>query len=241
MQPKGGWRWSRGARVAACAAALLAPAGRAGAQSEDSGIWLGGVANGKLPPSWNNDKGSWRLWTDVQLRFGDDASRLSQAMVRPAIGYALGRGWTIWGGYAYVRTEPPYGASNSREHRIWEQASWSGAIGATALSSRTRLEQRFLSTGSETGWRLRELVKASRPLGSKSIWSAVLSDEYFVNLNSTDYGADAGSDRNRFFVGPGIRLSRTVSLEIGYLNQYTFSSDLAKIDHLLSSTVSWSF
>ena len=61
--------------------------------------------------------------------------------MRPGIGYVLGRGWTVWGGYAYIRTElrhiprrPP------TEQRIWEQASWSGAIGATALSSRTRME-----------------------------------------------------------------------------------------------------
>ena len=34
--------------------------------------------------------------------------------------------------------------------------------------------------------------------------------------------APASSDRNRFFVGPGIRLSKAVSLEISNLNQHTF-------------------
>lgn len=91
---------------------LVALAGRVDAQeSEDFGVWLGGFANGRLPASLNNAQGSWRLWTDIQVRFGDDASRFSQGVLRPGIGYALGRGWTVWSGYAYIRTNPPYSTS----------------------------------------------------------------------------------------------------------------------------------
>jgi Protein of unknown function (DUF2490) len=237
------FRWSRVIRAIAFASVLLAVADRVDAQqTEDFGIWLGGFANGRLPPSLNNDQGSWRLWMDVQARFGDDASRFSQGVLRPGIGYTIGRGWTVWGGYAYIRTDPPYSTSTTTEHRIWEQASWSGAIGATALSSRTRMEQRFVSTGSETGWRLREFVKLVRPVGSQTIWSAVVSDEYFQNLNSTDFGATSGPDRNRFFVGPSVALGKGVLLEIGYLNQYTFRSNGPdKNDHLLATNLFWSF
>ena len=121
---------------------------------------------------------------DLYLKgVGDEASRFSQGVLRPGIGYTVGRGWTVWGGYAYVRTDPPYSTSTTTEQRIWEQASWSGAIRTTALSSRTRMEQRFVSTGSDTGWRLREFVKVTRPLSARGIWSAVVSDEYFLNLN----------------------------------------------------------
>ena len=224
------------------AIALLALADRVDAQeTEDFGIWLGGFVNGRFPPSWNNDQGAWRLWTDVQMRFGDDASRFSQGVLRPGIGYTLGRGWTVWGGYAYIRTDPPYATSTTTEHRIWEQAIWSGAIGTTALSSRTRLEQRFVSTGSDTGWRLREFVKGTRRVSS-TIWSAVVSDEYFVNVNSTDFGATAGPDRNRFFVGPSVSLGNGVFVEIGYLNQYTFRANGPdKNDHLLATNLFWSF
>jgi hypothetical protein len=111
---------------------------------------------------------------DAQVRFGDDASRFSQGVFRPGIGYALAHRWTIWAGYAYIQTEPPYANAKTTEHRLWEQASWSGAVGTTRLSSRTRLEQRVVSSGSHTGWRLRQLVKVTQPLGSTSIWSAVV-------------------------------------------------------------------
>jgi hypothetical protein len=180
--------------------------------------------------------------TDVQVRIGDDASRFSQGIFRPGIGYALGGGWTIWAGYAYIKTDHPYAAASTSEHRICEQVSWGGRVGATALSSRTRMEQRFVSTGSDTGWRLREMVKAVRPLGSASIWSAVVYDEYFANLNSTDFGATSGSDRNRFFIGPGVRLNAAAVMEIGYLNQYTFGTNGPdKNDHVFSASLFWSF
>jgi len=230
-------------RVLVWVLALLSLADRVHAQdSEDFGIWLGVFGNGKLPSSLNDDRGSWRLWTDVQLRFGDDASRFSQGVLRPGIGYAVGRGWTVWGGYAYIRTDPPYSTSTTNEQRIWEQASWSGAIGTTTVSSRTRMEQRFVSTGSDTGWRLREFVKVARPLSTRKVWSAVISDEIFLNLNSTNFGASAGTDRNRFFVGPGVVLNKALVLEIGYLNQYTFRSNGPdKNDHLFATNLFWSF
>ena len=234
-------RCSRLVRSIACVSVLLVLAARVDAQqTQDFGFWLGGFANGPLPPPLNNDQGSWRLWTDVQARFGDDASTFSQGVLRPGIGYSLGRGWTVWGGYAYIRTHPPYSTSTTTEQRIWEQAIWSGAVGATALSSRTRVEQRFVGTGSETGWRLREFVKLARKVASRPMWSAVVSDEYFLNLNSADFGATAGPDRNRFFIGPGVALGNGVSLEIGYLNQYTFRSNGPdKNDHTLAANLFW--
>jgi Protein of unknown function (DUF2490) len=104
------------------------------------------------------------------------------------------------------------------------------------------MEQRFVSTGSETGWRLREFVKVTQPVGSRRIWSAVVSDEYFLNVNSADFGATAGPDRNRFFVGPSVSLRKGVFVEIGYLNQYTFRSNGPdKNDHLLATNLFWSF
>lgn len=221
---------------------VLALADRVDAQqTEDVGVWFGGFANGKLPPSWNNDQGSWRLWMDVQVRFGDDASRFAQGVLRPGIGCTLGRGWTLWGGYAYIRTEPPYSTSTTNEQRIWEQALWGGTVGMTSLSSRTRMEQRFVSTGSEAGWRLREFVKAARGVGSRRTWSAVVVDEYFLNLNSPDFGATTGPDRNRFFVGPSVALRNGVFMEIGYLNQYTFRTNGPDKNHLLAANLFWSF
>ncbi len=225
---------------------MLSVAPAADAADEDFGAWFAVFANGKLPEPLNNRRGSWRLWLDGSLRFGDDASRLSQGLIRAGAGYQLSKAWTLWAGYAYIRTEQPYAAIPTNEQRIWEQAIWGGAFGRFKLSSRTRLEQRFFSGGSETGWRLRESIKATQPLDSSDAWSLVVSDEIFVNLNDAKLTpkltATAGWDRNRFFFGPGLNLSGSLRAELGYLNQYTFRHNGPdKNDHIVALNLFVSF
>jgi Protein of unknown function (DUF2490) len=225
-----------------CAALMFCFDFEARAQYEDSGLWLGGFATGKLPPPLNNAKGSWRLWTDGQLRFGDDFGRFSQGLVRPGVGYALNDAWSVWAGYTYVRTDQPYARTPTNEQRIWEQVSWQRKAGGTDLSSRTRLEQRFSSAGSGTGWRLREMGKLMHPLGQSSIWLIAMYDEIFINLNSPNFGPKSGVDRNRAFLGPGINLGKPLRLELGYLNQYTFNNNGPdRVDHILSISAFWNF
>jgi hypothetical protein len=212
------------------------------AQYVDSGTWFGGYATGKLPRSMNNANGSWRVWMDGQLRFGDDSSRFSQGLVRPGIGYSLNKAWSLWAGYAYVRTDQPYALKPSTENRIWEQVNWQHLVGSTDLSSRTRLEQRFNSAGTGTGVRLREMGKLIQPLGAKKIWLVAMSDEMFVNLNSTNFGARSGADRNRAFIGPGINLGRTIRTEVGYMNQYIFNNNGPdRVDNIFSVNAFWNF
>jgi hypothetical protein len=220
--------------------AMLLGATQGAHADEDNGAWFGVFANGALPPSLNDSTNSWRLWLDAQLRFGDDASRFSQGLVRPGVGYSLSKDWSVWVGYAYVRTEPPYANPPTDEQRIWEQIIWNGAVGSTKLSSRTRLEQRFFNGGGDTGWRLREFAKLVQPLGNA--WSFVFSDELFVNLNNANLTpnvtAQAGLDRNRVFVGPGVNLNQVVRLEFGYMNQYTFRKNGPdKNDQILAANV----
>ena len=225
-----------------CAALMFCFDSEAKAQYVDSGLWLGGFATGKLPAPLNNAKGSWRLWTDEQLRFGDDFGRFSQGLVRPGVGYALNNTWSVWAGYAYVRTDQPYARTPTNEQRIWEQVSWQRTAGSTDLSSRTRLEQRFSSAGSGTGWRLREMGKLMHPLGQNSIWLIAVYDEFFVNLNTPGFGPKSGADRNRAFAGPGIHLGKPLRLELGYLNQYTFNSNGPdRVDNILSISAFWNF
>jgi hypothetical protein len=221
---------------------LAAPTTASAQDHEDFGIWAGTTITGKLPRALNDSSGSWRLWLDVQIRFGDDASTFAQGIIRPGVGYALSKSWTVWLGYAWVNTEPPYATVTTTEQRIWEQASWAGTAGSARISSRTRLEERFVSTGSETGWRLRELFKGTQPLGAAKIWAVVAYDEFFYNLNSTNYGATAGPDRNRFFIGPGYAASASVFIELGYLNQYTYRNNAPdKLDNVLALQVLWNF
>ncbi len=57
------------------------------------------------------------------------------------------------------------------------------------------------------------------------------------NLNNTDWGARSGFDQNRFFFGLGYKLneSGSLSLEVGYLNQYLYRrSATDRMNHIFS-------
>lgn len=137
---------------ALAAAALLLAATPAAAADEDAQLWTTAIATG---PGVRN----LAAWVELQARFGDDVSRLSQSKLRVALGYRFGDALTVYGGYAYV-TSHLAGRSDKIENRLWQQASYAVVrSGPVRLNGRTRLEQRFFNTGSDTGWRLRQQLR----------------------------------------------------------------------------------
>ena len=106
----------RNAFAAAGAIVALALPSAAQATDEDTNIWLAQTAQVDL------GKGAV-LWLEAQERFTNDASRLGQFLVRPAIGYKLDKTTTVFVGYAYVMTDP-VGPAKSHEHRIFQQLSF---------------------------------------------------------------------------------------------------------------------
>ena len=157
------------------------------------------------------------VWFDGHARFRDDASDLGVSIIRPGIGWRVQKGLDAWIGYARVVSRDD-DRPDIKENRIWQQATYSlPTLLNGNLSGRSRLEQRFRETGDDTGWRYRQFVRWSKPIGD-SDFSAVLWDELFLNLNNTDWGQRGGFDQNRFFVGAAWHVNRGVRLEGGYLN-----------------------
>ena len=113
---------------------------------------------------------------------------------------------------------------------------WNVPVGDLTVQSRTRLEQRFVETDGDTGWRLREFVKTTVPLAADNRTFASVWDELFWDLNDTDWGQRAGFRQNRVFVGPGWFLddAKKVSIEVGYLNQWVDRPGEDKMNHCLS-------
>ena len=84
--------------------------------------------------------------------------------------------------------------------------------------------------------RFRQMLKVSIPLPSAPVYSLVMSDEYWVNLNNANWGPQRGFDQNRAFVGLGYNLTKEIKSEVGYMNQY-LNRPLTPIDrnnHILS-------
>ncbi|MGZ8188354.1 MAG: DUF2490 domain-containing protein [Methylosarcina sp.] len=202
--------------------------------AEDFQTWGNITAMGSLgivSPELKN----YKYWLEGQGRFGEDTSRFSQGMLRTGLGYALNDHTSPWLGYAFIPTEEPFATSPFDEHRIWQQLLWNKSFSFGTITSRSRFEQRFVQTGEDVGWRFRQLLKLSTPLPFAPDFSLVATDEYFVNLNRTDWNADDGFDQNRLFTGIGYNFDKHIKTEIGYMNQYIRKAPGPdRISHILS-------
>ena len=229
------------ARVGAAVGALLAlvslmaPSPSRADPQENAGGWIMGMASGDFERVDSRlERARW--WLDVQGRFRDDSDGFHQSLFRPGLGLDVSELVSVWAGYAWIRTEPRSGR-NSDEHRIWQQLLWTPRLGSVSVQSRTRLEQRFVSTGDDTGWRVREFVKLARPFSFEPRLSLIGYDEVFFDLNDTGFGQDAGFAQNRLFAGLGWRLDGAgrVVAEFGYLNQFiNVRSGRDTMNHLVS-------
>jgi hypothetical protein len=201
----------RRTRLLLAAASLSFPV-TAMAAHEDEQVWLAQFSTIEVGQKV-------LLFTDVQLRFTDGADRLGQVLLRPAVGYRITPSDTLFLGYAHVRTEPLNGTPTD-EHRMFQQAlvRVAGGPGKTTVTSRTRLEQRWLEGRSGMGWRLRQQLRLDTPV-AKGL-NAIVWAEPFVNFDTTSWGQRAGFDQLRGFAGVGVPIARGIAIEAGYSGQY---------------------
>ena len=219
-------------RAALGACTILAATAAQGATAQDEQAWVNLTAMGSVA-------GDLIYFAEIQPRFGDSMSRPDQTILRGAVGWKLSPRLSVYQGYAHIML-PPQGGRDVNEERSFQQINWMiGKPWAGELSSRTRLEQRWRSDGSDMGWRLREMLRYEKPLKPKSeALNALVYAEAFVALNNSDWGQKAGFDQLRSFVGTEIKLRSKSTAEIGYLNQLVDQRGGARrMNHVASITL----
>jgi hypothetical protein len=183
------------------------------------------------------NNGDLLFWFDGHARFGDDAGRLSTSIIRPGLGWRYSSDLTLWLGYARVTGHQAN--PNIEEDRIWQQAIYRlSDFGSGQLSGRTRLEQRFREEDSDTGMRLRQFLRWTKPIQNTSL-SYVIANELFLNLNDADWGQSSGFNQNRMFLGMNHKISETYKVEVGYVNNYINQIGRGnQLNHILSASLS---
>jgi hypothetical protein len=193
-------------------AAIPAPA----LAASDSQLWTNASVTVKL-----SDK--WRLSQEVTGRFSDNRNGLYEIESNTLLGYRLNKVVTVWAGYTH---DPQYsgGDFTVMEHRAREQVTFDGfaMIGKGKLSGRVRTEQRWRDGVDGTGWRVRPYLKYSVPIAGKT--AVNLSTEPFFNLNTNTFQRKSGLDRVRNLITISTPVSKTLTLEGGYMNQHGFVS-----------------
>lgn len=223
-------------RTTILAAALLpVSAAQPAHAASDSQLWTTQVVNVKL-----GDK--WRVQQELVERFSDHRNGLYEIESNTLLGYRVSKAVTFWGGYTH---DPQYSGGNFTvmEHRAREQVTFDNVakFAGGKLSFRLRGEQRWRHNLSGTGWRLRPFVKYTLPLVKGSKTALVLSAEPFINLNTTSFQKQSGLERIRTLIAISTPISKTLTAEIGYLNQHGFvrgGTDTS--DHVASISLSLS-
>ena len=175
--------------------------------------WLAFIAQGPV-------SGKLITWLEVQPRFSLDPARPTQLLLRPALGAQINPKTSFLFGYA-LQEGYPENRPTVTEHRIWQQLQTrlAGTPGKATLTSRTRLEERFVENQPDDGVRVRQMLRGQYWLVEGG-WSLVGQSEVFIGLNSTSWGQQSGVDQWRNYIGVGVPLSKRFTLEAGYLNQW---------------------
>ena len=219
----------------ATTALILAAAAVPAHATDDEQLWTTASATVKLA-----DK--WRLSQEVVARFSDTRKGLYEIESNTLLGYKVTDNVTLWAGYTH---DPQYAGGDFTilERRAREQITIDNfaKIGRGKLSARLRMEQRWRENIDGTGWRARPYVKFNLPLREGGKTALVLSSETFINLNTTAFQARTGIDRMRNLIAISTPLTKTISMEAGYLNQHGFvrnGEDTS--DHVASVSLSLS-
>jgi hypothetical protein len=217
------------------AIALIPQSSHAQGIQEDGRIWLNVNVQSTLPFE------GWNWYAELQPRWREEGHEFDQLIIRPAIFYKFSPKSSAWLGYERTIAHPA-GKSNTYENRVWEQFSYQfDPINDWKIQSRTRLEQRTIESKQDVGFRFRQMVKVVKPISQTLPLNLILSDELFVNLNNTDWGASGGIDQNRAFIGLGYKVNSHANIEFGYLNQAVNIRTIDKENHVLSTTISLNY
>ncbi|WP_229311022.1 DUF2490 domain-containing protein [Larkinella soli] len=204
---------------------LLLNAG-AFAQSNPWGSWF--ISTLQLPATEHG----WGGFLEVQARSRALFDEFNYYEVKGGVSYDLGPNFSALIGagryHSYNYRELDLGPQ-ALETRLWEQLTLSQYLDRLKFEHRYRVEQRWYgeSTPEQQAIfgrfrnRVRYRLNLLIPLNADAIQTktAFLSiyDELFLNPKSPHF------ERNRLYAGLGYQLSRSVTLQAGWLYQYDFA------------------
>jgi hypothetical protein len=209
-------------------------------QTNNTNAWLIYFGDHKISPKWG-------VHLEAQLRREDLFSNAQQLLLRPGINYHFSPQTFFSIGYAFVETYP-YGdfpvKSKFPENRLWQQMQIKDQVGKFEMTTRFRLEQRwlklpvqqddvFLPGDAVYQNRFRLLARFSMPLKGKIIkeksWYLSTYEEALIS-----FGKHVGYnifDQNRLYFALGYRMPKLGRLELGYLSQILNKSNGTQVEN----------
>lgn len=160
---------------------------------------------------------------EPNMRFYDRHNKFEQAHSDFALGNQIFPALTLWLGAT------PAMVKNSQEElyyilSVWEQISWDMLRTAKfSLSDRSRIEQLLNFSQPKILWRFKEKLTFALPLGSRELFSLIVENEIYINMNNPEWVSNKLVSENRASVTIRYQLSKQLALDLGYLNQLRFA------------------
>lgn len=196
-------------------------------QSSDLGNWLIYFGNKKF-----NDK--WNLHHEVQYRNYNAVGDLEQLLLRTGIGYNLSENNNnLLLGYGYILSSNYISEDEKvdvEEHRIYQQFITKQSFGRFSFAHRYRFEERFIE--GDFKFRFRYFLTFKTALNNKTLTDKTL---YLSTYNEIFLGGTSPIfDRNRLYGGLGFKLNKSLSFELGYMNQFFETSGRDQVNVIVS-------
>jgi len=202
--------------------------------SNGNGLWLMYFGNLTIKET------SFKLHYEIQDRNHNIGTDLNQLLVRTAIQYNLKKEITFGAGYAFVQSEKEFKPDLPvRENRIYQEALMQQNVSNVTFKHRFRYEQRFIEN-TDFKTRFRYQLGLDIPVYNTSSgknFYATAYNEIFINGEKTE--TNGLFDRNRLFVGAGIKLNKKLAIQAGWMNQMLESKSEQQIMLSLHHQLKW--
>lgn len=180
----------------------------------------------------------WLYSIYSQLRLIRASHPWQTSLFEGGIGYQFLLDKNIWLAYRWSGAHPNNGfyQENRLIQQLYAPLRQDNLID---LASRSRLEEIVRANESQMAIRFRERIALELKYAILKKINPYFYDEFFFRLNKTHFTSNSVLSENRLFLGFNFYLSKTHSLEIGYINQYQYKTPQCmenQMSHILSLT-----
>lgn len=184
-------------------------------------------------PLFGSEKLLYRLYTENLTNLSQHQN--IESKLESALGYKITPHFVVWAGYAYVIAQRPF---TPNEKQFYQDAVWDlFDKDQIRLTSRTRLEEIEEMGEDQYLYRLRQRLLLIFPKGFGSHFSPIFYDEVFYHLNQPGWVPQRGLAQNRAFMGIRVLLTKSINVDIGYMNQYLWDPKIDFDNHNVAITL----
>lgn len=179
----------------------------------------------------------WGGYVELQARSNDYFNQFYYYETKGGISYDIAKNYTalLGTGRYYTGAMPAFNQPEVSEFRLWEQMTVNQFLDRIKIEHRYRAEQRWLNGlyRNRFRYRLNVVIPINHPkIDPKTLFVSIF-DEIFLNDRVPHF------ERNRFSAALGYQFDKSLSVQVGWLNQYNYSLSSAGAKNNLALMVGY--